>query len=136
MSDRPIPEGWKAMKFPGLLGEIGPLLSKRDGDGWLYALQTDERHANPIGLIHGGTLATLVDHAMSMIAWSAAGRQSVVTVHMDTTFLSAARPGDFLEIAATTRKRTGGMVFMEAIITTDGREIMSAAAVLKIIKKE
>lgn len=136
MSDRPIPEGWKAMTIPGLVGLLGPLLSQRDGDSWRYALQTDERHANPIGLVHGGTLATLADHAMSMIAWSAAGRQSVVTVHMDTTFLSAAKPGDFLEAAATCRRKTGGMVFMDGSITAGGREVMSASAVMKIIKKE
>ena len=45
------------MSIPGHMEMLGPLLAQRAGDLWRYALQTDERHANPVGLVHGGVLS-------------------------------------------------------------------------------
>lgn len=135
MSGVTPPPGWRAMTAPGLMASIGPLLAQRDGDRWRYALATDESHANPIGLVHGGALTALVDHAMSMIAWEATSRRPVVTVQMSTQFLSAAKPGEFLEADAMLRRLTGSMVFIDAMIRVGEREILAASSVMKIVKQ-
>ena len=133
MSEQSAAE-WKALKSIGLMEAIGPLLSRRIGSDWRYGLQAGPQHANAIGLIHGGTLAALVDQVMSMVAWHAVDRQPVVTIHMDTTFVNAASPGDFLEVEARLVERKGSMAFLDATITTDDRLVMKASCVMKITK--
>lgn len=125
---------WREIKPVGLMGTIGPLLSKRDGAKWRYGLQTDDRHTNFVGIVHGGTIAAIVDQAMSLVGWEAAERQPLVTVHMDTTFLSAAKPGDFLEVDAVLQDKKGSLVFMEANVTSGDRLIAKATGIMKISK--
>ncbi len=125
---------WKPLKSVGLMAAIGPLLAQRSQETWRYGLQTGPLHANAIGVIHGGTLTALVDQAMSLIAWEAVERQPVVTVHMDTTFLSSAKPGDFLEVEARLVDRKGSMVFLDAEIISDDALILKASCVMKCVK--
>lgn len=135
MATAPIdPALWRPMKIPGLIQTIGPLLARREGDAWRYGLQTGPQHANPIGRIHGGTIAALADQAMALYAWEAVGRRPVVTVHMDTRFLAAANPGDFLEAAVTIRHRTFTILFIEAAITAGSTPVALASGILQIVK--
>lgn len=125
---------WKPLKSVGLMAAIGPLLAQRSEDTWRYGLQTGPQHANAIGVIHGGTLTALVDQVMSLVAWEAVERRPVVTVHMDTTFLSSAKPGDFLEVEARLVERTGALVFLEAEIASGDVRVMKASCVMKVVK--
>lgn len=122
------------MKIPGLIENIGPLLAKREGESWRYGLQTGPQHANAIGRIHGGTIAALADQAMALYAWEAAARRPVVTVHMDTRFLAAATPGDFLEAEVNIRHKTYTILFIEASISTGDTPIALASGILQIVK--
>ena len=56
-----------------------------------------------------------------------------MTVQMNTNFLNAARPGDFLEVDVRVRKRSGSMLFMDAILTVGNREIATASCILKTV---
>ncbi|WP_417669606.1 PaaI family thioesterase [Roseibium sp.] len=125
---------WKPMKSVGLMEAIGPLYSRRSEDGWRYRLQTGAHHANAVGLVHGGTLTALADQVMSLAAWQAADRQPVVTIQMDTTFLSAAKPGDFLEAEARVVTRKGLMIFLEATITVEDELVLKASCVMKVTR--
>ena len=132
MSAQQPPAGWRALALPGLMSTIGPLLSRRVDGSWRYGLATNSAHANPIGRIHGGVLTSLADHAMTLVAWEAAGRRPVVTVHLGADFLDAAEPGDFLEADVELRRMTGSLLFLETTISTLNRPIAAASAVMKI----
>lgn len=128
--------GFKPLNTGGFMGEIGPLLSRRDGEGgFVYALETDARHVNGIGLIHGGVTGALLDQAIAMLAWEASERAPTVTVQMDTRFLEAARPGDFLEARARLAHRAGSMLFLDGELRAGGRPVAMATAVMKILRK-
>lgn len=129
-------ESWRPMKIGGLWSSIGPLLARRDGDGWRYAVQAGEAHANPIGLVHGGALAALLDHAMSLTAYAACDRQPAVTIQMETRFLAAARPGELLEAVATLRRRAGATLFLDAEIAVGDRAVACGSAVMKLARKD
>lgn len=131
--DTPVAD-WRPLKTPGLMQMIGPLCSQRHQDRWRYGLATGPQHTNPAGIIHGGTLTALLDHAMSIVAWNQVERQPVVTVHMDTNFLSAAKPGDFLEVDVVLRHRTGSMLFVDGTVSVGAQEIATASCVMKIVK--
>ncbi len=127
-------QGWKPRELGGFMGHSGPLWTRREGDGWAYGLLAEARHLNPAGVVHGGALATLIDHALSTVAWEACDRAPCVTVQLDTHFLAEVRAGQFAQARATVTARTGGMVFMEGLVQVDGRPVLAARAILKLAR--
>lgn len=131
-----VPKAWRALKMDGFMDHIGPLLRSTQPDARnTYGFQTLAMHKNPIGVIHGGVLTSLLDQVIAITAWKAAERQPTVTVQMDTRFLDAAQVGDFLEIHATIRHATRSLVFVDADITCGPKMIATATAVMKISKQ-
>lgn len=127
------PNGWKPVKAAGFMELIGPLLRSTSlDDKNTFGLQTNDRHKNHIGLVHGGVLTSLLDHVLAIVAWNALDRQPTVTVQMDTKFLGAARSGDFLEVRATVRHATHSLMFIDAEISCATSPIASATAIMKI----
>ncbi|OZI16375.1 phenylacetic acid degradation protein [Bordetella genomosp. 7] len=124
-------EGWAPRTGKGFSQLVGPLWTRREADGWAYGLLASDAHANPAGLVHGGLIATLLDHALSTIAWDAMARQPCVTVQLDTHYLAAARPGQFLAVRGRVMRKTSSLVFMQGELQADGEIIASAQAMLK-----
>ncbi len=118
------------------MAHIGPLLraeaTDEAGAGPVYALQTSALHQNPIGLVHGGVLTSLLDQAIAIVAWTAADRRPTVTVQMDTRFLAAARAGDFLEVRPRIRHATRSLLFVDADLTVGATTVATASAIMKI----
>ncbi|WP_299695434.1 PaaI family thioesterase [Hydrocarboniphaga sp.] len=123
------------MKFGGLIGRIGPLLARRHGDTWHYGLRTGDEHGNPIGVIHGGTLMTLLDQTATLVAIWLTGEKAVMTVQLDTRFLAPAKVGELIEGEARLRHRTQSMLFLDAALSVDGRPVADASVIMKILPR-
>lgn len=123
--------GWSERAGHGFSGLVGPLWTRREGDDWAYGLLTGEQHANRAELVHGGLIATLMDQAISAVGWEAVSRQPCVTVQLDTHYLAAARPGEFLEARAKVLKVTAGLVFLSGEIRAGDGMVASGQGVLK-----
>ena len=128
----PALEGWKPRTLTGFFDLVGPLWTRKEGGAWAYGIMAEDKHTNPAGMVHGGMLTTLLDHALSAIAWEANERRPCITVALDIHFLAPARPGQF--IAARGRIQSGDDMafFMQGNLTVDGGEIATASAILKI----
>ncbi|WP_068112276.1 PaaI family thioesterase [Tropicimonas marinistellae] len=125
--------GWRNLQIAGFMDQIGPLQrSTREGEADRYGLATNDSHANHIGSIHGGVIASLLDQVIALTAWQAADRQPTVTVQMDTRFLGAAKAGDFLESRARLRHATRTLLFVDGEVTRGDAPIATATAVMKI----
>lgn len=136
-----LSRGWKPVKSAGAFMElVGPLWALRGsegasvGEGWRYGLLLSPSHLNPAGVVHGGLLETLMDHALSAIAWEAAGRAPCVSLQLDSHFLSAARAGEFIEASGLVVHRTRSMVFLRGSLRVGEREVMAAQALMKVQK--
>jgi len=127
--------GWAEREGMGFSAHVGPIWSRQEGDAWAYGLLTGPQHANRAGLVHGGLIATLMDQGLSAIAWEAVQRQPCVTVQLDTHYLSAARPGQFLEARGRVTRVTASLVFVQGEITADGQAVSSGVAILKRIRQ-
>lgn len=127
-------EGWALRAGKGFSQLVGPLWARREGDGWAYGVLTGDMHANPAGIVHGGLIATLLDHALSSIAWEAASRAPCVTVQLDTHYLAAARPGKFLAVRGRVMRQTASLLFMHGELYADDELIASAQALLKRLR--
>ncbi len=126
-------DGWQIAKIKGFASLIGPLLRPVERDARSrFGLQTNEMHGNPIGLIHGGVMTTLLDQVIAIAAWNAADRLPTVTVQMDTRFLGSARAGDFLEARAEVRHQTRSLIFVDGEVLRGDTPVATATAVMKI----
>lgn len=128
-------DGWKLRSLPGYVGLIGPLWTKKESTGWAYGILTDTQHLNPAGIVHGGLLMSLMDHALSSIAWESVDRQTCVTLQMDTKFIASASAHQFLKVTGRITGATATMVFASGELSVDDRTLMSASALLKILRK-
>ena len=128
----PALEGWKPRALPGFFALVGPLWTRKEGDLWAYGIVAEDKHTNPAGVVHGGMLTTLLDHALSAIAWEANERKPCITVAIDMHFLAPARPGQFVAARGRIVRQTASLVFMQGNLTVDGDEIATAGAILKV----
>lgn len=124
--------GWKQVRGSGrFMALVGPLWARREGDGWAYGMISTDDHLNPAGVVHGGLLATLIDHALSVIAWQAAGRAPCVTVQLDTHFLGSVSPGVLIEARGRVVRRTKHLLFMQGVLSVAGEDVLAAQALMK-----
>ncbi len=129
----PAQHGFKRRDLPGFFGLAGPLWTRKENDAWVYAVLAEAKHVNAAGVVHGGMLSTLLDHALSAIAWEANARKPCVTVALDVHFLSFARPGDFIEARGRITRKASSLVFMQGALAVSGSEIATASVIVKML---
>jgi uncharacterized protein (TIGR00369 family) len=125
---------WRRHDVPGLMGALGPLLSRREQDGWTYALEVREAHLNQAGIVHGGTVAALLDHALSTIAWSHVGKVPCVTVQLNVSFSGSSRAGQLLIARGRVDRETGTLLFLTGSVYADDTLVGTAQAVMKPLR--
>lgn len=125
--------GWKQRELPGFAGRFGPLWTLKEDHGWAYGVLAQQEHLNPAGAVHGGALMSLLDHALSAIAWQLLDRRPCVTVQFDTQFLRAAAAGDFLIARGQLTHATGSLAFMRGSVSADDQVVLSGSAVIKVL---
>lgn len=123
--------GWKVRNVSGLLDRIGPLWARRRDDGWEYGLLLDESHCNSAGLVHGGVVTTLADHALSAIAWEAVERHPCVTIQLGTHFLAPIHAGSFLVARGSVVQLGRSTLFMEGVLSVEEKKVAVASGVWK-----
>ena len=75
-------------------------------------METDERHANPMGTVHGGILCDIADAAMGMAYAATLGEgESFTTLELKINFLKPVRAGKLLAEGRVVKGgRTVGLV--------------------------
>jgi acyl-coenzyme A thioesterase PaaI-like protein len=126
----PAANGWRAMAGAGMPGSLGVPWAKKGDGQWQYGLLTGAEHANPNGVVHGGVLMAFADHGLSFIAWEAAERAPCTTIQLNTHFLDAIKPGEFIELRGEVTRRTWGLVFVRGrIVAHHGDRVRDVGAV-------
>lgn len=125
---------WKSHTLPGFMGLAGPLWTRRGAQGWEYGLQVQSQHLNPAGMLHGGALLTLMDHALSTVAWQAMERQPCLTVQLDSHFLGSVAEGSFVVVRAQVTQRTRSLLFLQGRATLDEAPVLQAQAIMKAVR--
>ncbi|MET1114818.1 MAG: PaaI family thioesterase [Comamonas sp.] len=133
-SHTPPSQGWTPHQLPGFMGLAGPLWTRREGDTWAYGLQVQSQHLNPAGVLHGGALLTLMDHALSTVAWESAGRVPCLTLQLDGQFLGSVGEGGFVVVRAAPTHRTRGLIFLQGRATLDEAPVLQAQAIMKVAR--
>ncbi len=85
----------------GFVAKIGLRITKvgvGTAEGELIA---NESHLNPMGVVHGGVLCSMMDHVAGTA--STTGGSGCLTINCETRFLAAAKPGKLIAKAETIR---------------------------------
>ncbi len=128
-----MPAGFLPCATPdGLFAEmVGPLYVREEETGTIFGFRVHARHGNLHGTMHGGMLMTLADQVLGMTVMDAVGDVPVVTVSLNTEFVAAAFPGDWLVGRAEIVRKTRSLIFVRGTICREDDIVLSAAGVWK-----
>jgi uncharacterized protein (TIGR00369 family) len=96
-----------------------------------YALT---RHANGLGLVHGGMLTAFMDGLLAAAVYRAT-RTTSVTIHLSVDFLHMARVGEWVMGESRVTRATRDVAFVEGRAYVGHHDVIRASGVFKLMKR-
>jgi acyl-coenzyme A thioesterase PaaI-like protein len=110
----------------------GPFYTRREADGRVRcAFRAEPRHMNGGGFMHGGCLMTFADSSLFEIARAAMGDRWGVTATFNSEFVGSVPVGALVECTGEVVKAGRSLIFVRALITSNGEPALSFSAVIK-----
>lgn len=136
---QPVPEGFKPRHLgDGFVAINGPFYTRRtpgNPQGMQMGFRVEHRHTNPMGICHGGMMATFCDMLLPMtahlLAKETAGR-FLPTINLNIDYLAPSPLGAWVQGEAQVLKVTRSMVFMQGLVTADGVAVARVNGLMKI----
>ncbi|MFM8754470.1 MAG: PaaI family thioesterase [Phenylobacterium sp.] len=104
------------------------------GEATEHAFFALPRHANGLGLVHGGMLTSFMDGLLAAAVWRAS-RRSSVTIHLSIDFLHMARVGEWVFGESRVTRLTRDVAFVEGRAYAARSDIVRASGVFKLMRK-
>lgn len=133
MSFDPATEGWEQTEAWGLPEFLRPMWLRTDATGFSLGFQPNAALNNGRGVIHGGILATYMDHSLGRTVREAVGRVPIATIQLDLHYLA---PGDmnlFVEVRGDITRQTRSVVFIRGMLTQGGKPVLAASGIWKVL---
>ena len=131
------PKGFAARARDGGFNDtMGPVFVSEEGSPWRLGLWAAPKHQNPHGLLDGGLIMALTDHAIGLnIFRGIDGGTSFATVSLNVDFVAGGRLGEWIEAVPEIVRKTRTLVFAKAhILAGDNRLIATASGVWKFVE--
>jgi len=131
----PIPEGFRPARIPGeFLALTGPVYGKWTPEHVYLGFRVEARHTNPMGICHGGMLATLCDMLVPLanIYRPGGARQFLPTISLQVDYMAPARLGAWVQGEAQVLTTTRNMLFGQGLVTADGTPALRFSGVFKL----
>lgn len=131
------PEGFIASHGRGDFSTInGPYYHRAEQKDGLteQAFFAEQRHANGLGLVHGGMLSAFLDGLLAAAVWRATRTRSV-TIHLSVDFLHMARIGEWVMGDACVTRATRDVAFVEGRAYVGGHDVVRASGVFKLMHR-
>ena len=132
-----LPPGYRRYPYDDPFEDhVGPFGYKVEDGRVAFAVQTDARHRNTGGTVHGGMLMTFADFALCLVAvWDQPGERCV-TVSCHSDFVAAAQPGDLIEASGEVVRRTRSLTFVRGQLTAGDRVLLAFSGIVKRIPSQ
>jgi uncharacterized protein (TIGR00369 family) len=131
-----IPEGFHAREFGGgFIGVNGPLYARRTAAGVQLGFRVEARHCNPMGICHGGMMATFCDMLLPISAHALSkeiGLRFLPTINLQVDYLAASPLGAWVQGEAQLLRATRSLVFMQGLVQADGANVARVSGIFKI----
>jgi uncharacterized protein (TIGR00369 family) len=119
-------------RFAALLGDF---YFRGANGGVECRMETDRRHSNGLGYIHGGFIMSFIDMAMFAFIFRQLENSAAVTLSCATDFLSAGIVGKPIEASGEILKETGKMLFVRGLVTQDGVNVASFTGTMRKVPR-
>jgi acyl-coenzyme A thioesterase PaaI-like protein len=128
------PEGYVRAEGRGVFSTHNGPYFVRPGDGPLVeqAFFALDRHANGMGLVHGGMLSAFMDGVLAGAARRGAARRGV-TIHLSIDYLHMARVGEWVMGEARMTRASGDVAFAEGRAYVGERDIVRCSGIFKLM---
>jgi uncharacterized protein (TIGR00369 family) len=128
----PSPDFTPFSESTGFIGHNGPYYwAKEPSDDWVYGFQSDERHGNPNGVLHGAAVTAFVDTFLGHAVVARTGRLCA-TVALNVQFVAGAAAGGWISGRARLRKLTRTMAFLDAEASAGETLLLTATAIFRV----
>ncbi len=136
MSDSPtVPDGFRPAHVHGdFIAFNGPLYARLRGDRQIeLGFRVEQRHTNPLGICHGGMLATFVDMLVPCTAMYEPGRERrfLPTISLQIDYLGPSPLGAWIQGEAQILRTTRNMVFGQGMVSADGAPALRFSGIFK-----
>lgn len=128
------PEGFSPVRFGGrFVAHNGPLFARVEGHRVQLGFRVEPRHANPLGVCHGGMLATFADMLVPCAAMHRPGleRRFLPTISLQVDYMGTAKVGSWVQGEGEILRTTRNLVFGRALVTCDGETTLRMSGVFK-----
>jgi uncharacterized protein (TIGR00369 family) len=128
MSESQTGDGaWERSNDGTFVAALGEVFLRRRNGLIEVALQTDERHRNLSGIVHGGAIMTLLDRVMGINCRQAA-QEPAFTATITVNFLRPVTTGSMIVATCNLRKVGRRALFAEAQATVGESVVATASA--------
>ena len=139
MSDADVPDGFAPIVAGGpYIGQNGPLYLRQVDDLVELGFRIEARHTNPMGVCHGGMLATFCDMLLPMITRILVpdlGNHFLPTISLHVDYLGPSPLGAWVRGSAQALHVTGSMAFAQGLVYADDRLVARTNGVFKISRR-
>jgi uncharacterized protein (TIGR00369 family) len=131
------PDGYIPSEGRGGFSTLNGPYFYRPSDGPLaeQAFFALARHANGLGLVHGGMLSAFMDGVLAGAVWRATGKTGV-TIHLSIDFLQMARVGEWVMGEARLTRATTDVAFAEGRAFVGGHDVVRCSGVFKLMSRD
>lgn len=130
----PPPSGWTPFEFAGgYIGLTGPFWWKRAGEGFVYGFQSEPRHDNPNGVLHGAAVLTFLDTCLGHAIVATTGRKCA-TVALNAQFVASAPSGGWISATVRFRRTTRTMAFLDCEASSGEALLVTATAIFRVFE--
>jgi uncharacterized protein (TIGR00369 family) len=135
-SSTEVPEGFRAREFGGgFIAVNGPLYARRNEVGFQLGFRVEARHCNPMGICHGGMMATFCDMLLPISAHVMSkelAERFLPTINLQIDYLAASSLGAWVQGEAQLLRATRSLVFMQGLVQADGVSVARVSGIFKI----
>lgn len=136
MEQANIPAGFGPLPMGGpFIGINGPLYLKHEGSLVQFGFRVEARHTNPMGICHGGMMASFCDMLLPISAHrksSEVGMRFLPTISLQIDYLAPAPLGAWVQGEAEVLRTTRSLVFAQGLVTADGTPCARVSGIFKI----
>ena len=131
-----IPAGFAALPVMGdFIAVNGPLYLRHEGDLVLVGFRVEQRHTNPMGICHGGMMASFCDMLLPLSVHrkrADVGLRFLPTINLQIDYLAPAPLGAWVQGEAEVLRVTRSLVFAQAVVTADAEPVARVSGIFKI----
>jgi uncharacterized protein (TIGR00369 family) len=131
-----IPPGFTELgDVAGFAEANGPWFEKVEDGRPIRGFLPGPRHANALGIVHGGMMAAFLDSAMGSTIWHALHRRAV-TLKLSLDYLGPGRLGDWLQAEGEVVGHDEHMVQVRGRLYSRRHEVLTGLGAFALLSRQ